>query len=82
MSRPTDFWKDFAQALRKQGEKRPVGAGWKTLDELVPIIGGHRTNVGHMLMGGVKAGIIERFVGLTLRDGKLKGATWYREKKK
>ncbi len=75
-----DFWESFADELKREGERRPTGKGWKTLDELQAIFKRHRTNTGSMLMKGVRAGKLERFVGRTLRNGKLKTAAWYRPK--
>lgn len=80
-SNEKDFWKGFADELRREGEVRPKGEGWQTLDELVTVIGIHRTNCGSLLMRGVKAGKLERFIGKVYRNGRLKTASWYRPKR-
>lgn len=81
MSKATkpDFWNSFSALLAKKDEKRPEGSGWKSLDELVKLYGHNRTNVAAKLGRGVSAGIIERFIGKTVREGRLQTTSWYRQ---
>ena len=75
-----DFWNQFAEELKKEGEKRPTGKGWKTVEELSKIIKLHRSRVPGVMKKGIDRGKIEAFHGQIYRDKFLRKATWYRPK--
>ncbi len=70
----------LARALSAAGEVRPQGAGWKTLKEMGVIwklVGtGAATRAGRLY----RAGLLEKFPGKQLLNGKLVHCVWYRPK--
>jgi hypothetical protein len=80
LTKPTDFWSGFSVALSAKAEKRPTGQGWKSLDELTTLWGLFPTTAIKRAKAGVRAGLLERFEGQVVRDGRLVRAVWYRRK--
>ncbi len=80
-SKPTnDFWNEFSTALSTRAEKRPTGKGWRSMEEWIAASGGCRSATNVKLSQGHKAGLLDKFEGTRLQDGRLVRAVWYRRK--
>lgn len=75
-----DFWDNFAEALCLDREKKPVGKGWATANELAERFKTNPRLMGRRLNQGRKKGLLDYFNGCYYKNGKLRRATWYREK--
>ena len=81
MSKPTnDFWSEFSTALSTKAEKRPTGKGWLPLEEWVATSRLSFSVAKDKLSRGFKAGLLDKFEGTRLQDGRLVRAVWYRRK--
>jgi len=81
MSKRTE-WDAFAEALAAKPERRPEGAGWKERSELADALRLTDSRVSERLNAAVRLGKLERFEGLSVRDGRLSRTVWYRPKKR
>lgn len=74
-----DFWKEFSNALARQGEKLPEGKGWRPFTDWVKASGLRNPGtVSRKLSEGCKAGLLERFEGQMFKGNSLERCVWYR----
>ena len=76
------FWNDLPAILSGKAETRPTGQGWQSLEELTAMWKLFPTTAIKRAKAGVRAGLLERFEGQIVRDGRLSRAVWYRRKMK
>lgn len=81
MSKATDdkFWLDLAQAVLKQGEKRPTGKGWRTIPELAKVWKITPSNSSRLATRLTRDGVLEKFRGHTMRGSRVIRCVWYRD---
>lgn len=71
----------FASALRNK-EKKPIGNGWKTADEIAKDMNVSRAVVKNRLTFMGSSGAVEKFNGSKMTpDGHICNMTWWRIKK-
>ncbi len=71
----------FMQAIKSK-EKKPIGNGWRTADELAEDMNTSRISVKRRLTGMIAAKQVEKFNGSKMTaEGLVCNMTWYRIKK-
>lgn len=77
-SKPTDIWAGFTAALLNQSENRPIGAGWKTFDEILSDGPFGKSKLYLAVRKSVSENKLEVFTGSVIKNNKLVRQVWYR----
>lgn len=80
-SKPTNEWAELLQKALRTREKLPPGDGWSTREDIQEVMNFKRSSAMGSLRALSSTGVVEKFSGTQLKDGKLKVQTWYRIKR-